>query len=174
MSEFRQTRIGSASMLFAFLTAMALIHGHGRLSRVLWYPWHDCSAALVLLLGAGIAGWCGHVRSTAILPAVVAATYIFLLPETRDIWLYRHRAWSLFTLLSVYGFAVLSVAIIGRLAAVVARFARSVWDARRARCDNLCQKCGYDLRGLADRRCPECGTVFDHAIPNVDAAHPSE
>src|SRR5581483_2175302 len=25
----------------------------------------------------------------------------------------------------------------------------------------LCQKCGYDLRGLADNRCPECGEMFD-------------
>lgn len=24
----------------------------------------------------------------------------------------------------------------------------------------ICRKCGYDLRGLPERRCPECGTVF--------------
>lgn len=173
MSEFRQTRIGSASMLFAFLIAMALIHGHGRLSRVLWYPWHDCSAALVLLLGAGIAGWCGHVRSTAILPAFVAATYVLFLCEAREIR-YGFRNWNLTAFMATFAAAVLSVAAICRFTAVAARSARSVWRARSARCDNLCQKCGYDLRGLADRRCPECGTVFDHAIPNVDAAHPSE
>lgn len=26
-----------------------------------------------------------------------------------------------------------------------------------------CKKCGYDLRGLRERRCPECGTDFDPA-----------
>lgn len=25
----------------------------------------------------------------------------------------------------------------------------------------VCQSCGYDLRGLAEARCPECGTAFD-------------
>src|ERR1700742_3978798 len=26
-----------------------------------------------------------------------------------------------------------------------------------------CQKCGYDLRGLESRKCPECGQDFDPA-----------
>lgn len=24
----------------------------------------------------------------------------------------------------------------------------------------MCQRCGYDLRGQVERRCPECGTAF--------------
>lgn len=27
-----------------------------------------------------------------------------------------------------------------------------------------CRSCGYDLRGLSESRCPECGTPFDPAI----------
>jgi hypothetical protein len=27
--------------------------------------------------------------------------------------------------------------------------------------DILCRKCGYNLRGLSDRRCPECGEAFE-------------
>ncbi len=30
-----------------------------------------------------------------------------------------------------------------------------------------CLLCGYDLRGLAERRCPECGTPFDPSEPGV-------
>ncbi|HVP12737.1 MAG TPA: hypothetical protein VMV94_16300 [Phycisphaerae bacterium] len=26
-----------------------------------------------------------------------------------------------------------------------------------------CKKCGYDLQGLTENRCPECGTAFDPA-----------
>jgi hypothetical protein len=31
--------------------------------------------------------------------------------------------------------------------------------------EGLCAKCGYDLRGLVEPRCPECGTPFDSPIP---------
>ncbi|HEX3355571.1 MAG TPA: hypothetical protein VHS31_01220 [Tepidisphaeraceae bacterium] len=29
--------------------------------------------------------------------------------------------------------------------------------------DLICPECGYDLRGLVNERCPECGTAFDRA-----------
>ncbi|HUU84538.1 MAG TPA: hypothetical protein VM243_13650 [Phycisphaerae bacterium] len=29
--------------------------------------------------------------------------------------------------------------------------------------DLLCPQCGYDLRGIPEQRCPECGFGFDHA-----------
>lgn len=31
---------------------------------------------------------------------------------------------------------------------------------------NVCKKCGYNLRGLRDPRCPECGTPFDPNLLN--------
>ena len=37
-----------------------------------------------------------------------------------------------------------------------------VWKRpRRAFPPGHCQRCGYDLTGLAEPRCPECGTIFD-------------
>jgi hypothetical protein len=30
-----------------------------------------------------------------------------------------------------------------------------------------CRKCHYDLRGLAELRCPECGTEFDPSRPET-------
>ena len=40
-----------------------------------------------------------------------------------------------------------------------------LWFAKAARCrvrqaEGKCGKCGYDLRGLPEDRCPECGTSF--------------
>jgi hypothetical protein len=36
-----------------------------------------------------------------------------------------------------------------------------VWEWRRPRDRTHCTKCGYDLRGLREPRCPECGWPFD-------------
>jgi hypothetical protein len=33
--------------------------------------------------------------------------------------------------------------------------------------DLICPECGYDLRGLSNQRCPECGTVFDRATATL-------
>lgn len=34
-----------------------------------------------------------------------------------------------------------------------------VWVRRRARADGRCERCGYDLAGLAIASCPECGAA---------------
>lgn len=31
----------------------------------------------------------------------------------------------------------------------------------------VCKSCGYSLRGLSDSRCPECGRLFDPALPTT-------
>jgi len=33
----------------------------------------------------------------------------------------------------------------------------------------ICIKCGYDLHGLTEPRCPECGTPFDEQLPKKNA-----
>ena len=36
---------------------------------------------------------------------------------------------------------------------------------RRSRRKNgLCENCGYNLKGLTEQRCPECGTTFDEKM----------
>ncbi len=32
----------------------------------------------------------------------------------------------------------------------------------------LCERCGYDLRGQTEARCPECGTPFDEKLLRVE------
>ncbi len=37
----------------------------------------------------------------------------------------------------------------------------------------VCLKCGYDLRGQTEPRCPECGTTFDERLLTPDHDKPS-
>ncbi len=41
-------------------------------------------------------------------------------------------------------------------------FVRGPLRRARRRCQGLCVRCGYNLTGLTEPRCPECGTAFDH------------
>lgn len=51
------------------------------------------------------------------------------------------------------------------------------YRALRRRCPDpyrsCCRHCGYDLRGLSERRCPECGTPFS-AEDARDASNPRD
>jgi hypothetical protein len=38
---------------------------------------------------------------------------------------------------------------------------RLLWRPSEQRRDTVCRKCGYNLTGLTEPRCPECGTPFD-------------
>lgn len=44
------------------------------------------------------------------------------------------------------------------------RLCRAMYRGRRG----CCHKCGYDLRGLPEPRCPECSTPFDPGSFNAD------
>ena len=44
-------------------------------------------------------------------------------------------------------------------------WARSIADVRRGR--GQCIACGYNLTGLTERRCPECGTPFAEQPPRA-------
>jgi len=40
----------------------------------------------------------------------------------------------------------------------VVAFVRGPWRRAKHVADDRCLRCGYDLTGLVERRCPECGT----------------
>lgn len=56
----------------------------------------------------------------------------------------------------IVGYTCMTVTLIGMLYL----FEKVVLLERRA---FTCKKCGYDLQGLPEDRCPECGTAFDRA-----------
>ena len=56
----------------------------------------------------------------------------------------------------IIAYAGMSVTLVGMLYL----FEKVVLVDRRA---FTCKKCGYDLQGLTENRCPECGTAFDPA-----------
>jgi hypothetical protein len=64
------------------------------------------------------------------------------------------RAWST-TFSAWLGFPFLLLAAYPAIA-----FVRGPLRRHRRRAENLCAWCGYDLRGLPEARCPECGTRF--------------
>jgi hypothetical protein len=49
-----------------------------------------------------------------------------------------------------------------------AAFAAGQWVRRHGIDPGLCAKCGYDLRGLPSKRCPECGHDSESAASRVD------
>ncbi|MCH7594993.1 MAG: hypothetical protein IID35_00395 [Planctomycetes bacterium] len=58
---------------------------------------------------------------------------------------------------ALYGLQIISVAF------VIAVSFGLIFVPRRTR-PGHCQECAYNLHGLADARCPECGTTFDPLI----------
>jgi len=60
-------------------------------------------------------------------------------------------------------FLILPTANINEELAALIEQAVKIGSAGRPRC----RKCGYDLRGQRELRCPECGTEFDEAILRI-------
>ncbi len=54
-------------------------------------------------------------------------------------------------------------------AAVSWYFYAPLYRSRKRAMLGLCVKCGYDLRGLTEARCPECNTSFDERLLKKDA-----
>ena len=59
-----------------------------------------------------------------------------------------------------YGWPVAGAAFVATFLCIYYPFEKIVLLDRRSFC---CHKCGYELEGLTEPRCPECGTPFDPA-----------
>jgi hypothetical protein len=74
----------------------------------------------------------------------------------------RRSTWELYVPAS-YIFSIISLPLV--LAAY-----RSIWRRMRRRNDGHCARCGYNLTGLPEPRCPECGTPFERVTSVLDAS----
>lgn len=50
--------------------------------------------------------------------------------------------------------------VVWPFAAMIRWISSVIGNPRKETTTGLCIKCGYDLRGLREQRCPECGTPF--------------
>lgn len=119
-------------------------------------------AIATILLGACVAGWRGlRWFESLVLACVGAAFFDVWLPDSRDCigmgmggppfdWYVRNYA--LFILVTGVSCAGLTEA---------ARAARKYTAHRARRNVGRCPTCRYDLRGLPEPRCPECGAFLD-------------
>ncbi len=55
-------------------------------------------------------------------------------------------------------YVVLALVCLAAIPFFVVRYRRAT--LRMLQAENRCTRCGYDLRGLTEPRCPECGTPF--------------
>jgi len=74
------------------------------------------------------------------------------------IWIVTLVFLMAFVHLYSYGTLVYLAVLTGTFLVILRLFEKIVLLDRRA---FTCKNCGYDLRGLPENRCPECGTMFD-------------
>lgn len=93
---------------------------------------------------------CGSILAISFARRMMAAgTWLALLFVATAILGIRVHAWGW-----IVGYALLVVTLL----ATLYLFERVLLLERRA---FTCRQCGYDLQGLPESRCPECGTPFD-------------
>jgi hypothetical protein len=78
-------------------------------------------------------------------------------------WLADRYRLPLWMMLTVFILAT-PVLVVSRYWAFKSRVQRSVRTWLVMRGIPICLRCGYDLRGQADPRCPECGNPFDSSL----------
>jgi hypothetical protein len=126
----------------------------------------DYAALLVLVFGAYYAArfyrgrwlYClyGCVGACAFLPV--------LLPDGRD---YISIGMGKESMESYLIWTCLFVVVMGIVCRVAATLRHLREEAVLRTSSPRCEKCGYLLYGLTEKRCPECATRFSHEIPSA-------
>lgn len=153
---------GFLIMLVALFVTVPLASVPGSLRSGSGFGATQLAALVVLPVAAWWAGRCGLGHGVAIISALGAAAFVGLLPSGREMRAIAGGRASLEAALAVYSLFILVVAVV---CGFLAKVARARAEARREQSEDVCPGCGYDLRGLVERRCPECGTRFGWRPP---------
>ena len=167
LTAFRLT-IGLALMLFlpGLFWFWVYTEEHFEFSGSPWRPWRAYLACAVVLIGAWIIVWLRAItwnRSRRIWTfglalALLASTLSCLLPENRPDWISSDLWGVLKYITPLVGGAIwlAGTALVWRMSpdeerASVSQLLRGVESAAQ------CPNCNYELTGLREVRCPECG-----------------
>jgi hypothetical protein len=120
----------------------------------------DTLALVIILAGAAMAGWMGLRYAVAILGAAAATCFTLWLPDSRDNIAIGRGYGSFDSYLLRYCLFILATSLGCTGCAILGGYARRYVESRRHPSRLNCPACGYDLRGLPERRCPECGKPF--------------
>ena len=145
---------GVAALMIVVAFVADRFDGGGASSRVVWGV-AAVSPGLLSYLGVGVV-WAGGVdwnarRRTRV--ALTTAAYVCSLPCVAALLFLSNAAGQITT------FTLLATSLAGCAAAMIVASC-ICWEPRRADSGAPCPKCGYDLRGQHECRCPECGEQF--------------
>lgn len=121
----------------------------------------DTLKLLLLLAAAWRAGRWGLRNGIAVLGAVGAVSFFVFLPDRRDMLSIASGRGTLESYLFAYGAFILIMAFACRTSALMGVPIEREPDRTK------CPGCGYDIRGLSEQRCPECGSAFDWRPPSA-------
>jgi hypothetical protein len=109
--------------------------------------------AIRLLFRAAALRWCGRIRRYVLLMAVRSVD------STSRTCLVLAIAVGLLCVKVVPAcWGMVAVVLLGLEAVALRRFVKQAVQSRAERIIPLCRTCGYNLRGSAADRCPECGS----------------
>lgn len=112
------------------------------------------------------------VRSDAVFIGVVGLLCLFKAIGVMNSCSGSPRSASTDTSEAIFIFAMFApFAVIGIMFSVMAVKGYKAWPTMKQLLAELdktrCRKCGYNLFGLSEKRCPECGTSFEQSPPET-------
>ena len=137
-----------------------------------WYPEYLAFLLPVLLCAAGAvyAGSDIGISERAASGLLQSVSFLFFFAEGHLDHQYATDSelafkWSFWVVFYTLIFAVITQWLVSVL---------SVEGSRNARLPHVCERCGYNLTGLNEPRCPECGTPFPPSLLQDEAIENSE
>lgn len=167
--------IGSLTTLLpVLLLVLGLFNWLAGLPEAIRQPAEALQSVLCIagFCGALLVGACTHHRMTRTLAGILAVGPMLLIGtcwhvEQSGLGYGEENLPKVLPFLLLACFSIVLTVLL--TPTVLAMAIRELRDGVRAK-SGLCVECGYNLTGLRDPRCPECGTPFDPNLLRQDKA----